>query len=89
MANQAQSSTPEPTEKKRIAEAKAHAASRIKKEMAVKKRNVEPSSDAALLFSNQKEGSKMPITIEEREKELAERMVTIAPRSSILQMLSE
>lgn len=88
MADQAQSSTPEPTEKERIAEAKAHAASRIKKEMAVKERNVEPSSDAALLFSNQKEGSKTSITLKEREKELAERMLTIAPRSSILKIVS-
>ena len=88
MADQAQISTPEPTEKERIAEAKAHAASRIKKEMAAKERNVEPSSDAALLFSSQKEGSKTPITLKEREKELAERMVTIAPRSSILKIVS-
>jgi len=89
MADQTQSSTPEPTEKERIAEAKAHAASRIKKEMAAKERNVEPSSDAALLFSSQKEGSKTSIDLKKREEELAERMVTIAPRSSILQMLSE
>jgi hypothetical protein len=88
MAEQAQGSTPKQTEKERIAEAKAHAASRVKQEMVAKKRDVAPSSDAALRYHKQKERSKKPIPHEEMEKVLAERALTFAPRSSVLQMLS-
>lgn len=89
MVEQAQGSTLEPTEKELIAAAKAHAASRVKQEMTAKKRDVTPSSEAALLFQKQKEGSKTPIDLKAREKELAERALTFAPRSSLLQMLSK
>jgi hypothetical protein len=88
MAEQAQGSSPEPTEKELIAEAKTHAASRVKQEMAAKKRDVAPSSDAALRYHKQKERNKTPIILEERAKVLAERVLTFAPRSSVLQMLA-
>lgn len=89
MAEQAQGSNSEPTEKELIAEAKAHAADLVKQEIAGKKRDVAPSSDAALRYIKQKERTKTPINLEEREKVLAERVLTFAPRSSVVKMLSE
>ncbi len=88
MAEQTQESTPKQQDKERRAEAKAHAASRVKKEMAAKTRTVTPSSEAALLFQRQKDDMKSPFTLQEREQVMATRAITIAPRSSILKMIA-
>ena len=88
MAEQTQESTPKQQDKERRAEAKAQAASRVKKEMAAKTRDVDPSSEAALLFQRQKDDMKSSITLQEREEMLTIRAMTIAPRSSILKMIA-
>jgi hypothetical protein len=88
MAEQTQGSSPDQQDKERRAEAKAHAASRVKEEMAAKTRDVTPSSEAALRFQRQKDGRKSPLTLEEREEVMTERAMTISPRSSILKMIA-
>ena len=88
MAEQTQGSNQEQQEKERRAEAKAHAASRVKREMATHAKDVTPSSDAALRFQKQKDEMRTLPTIEEREQMLEKRAMTISPRSSILKMLS-
>lgn len=88
MAEKTQGSTQKQQDKERRAEAKAHAASRVKEEMAAKTRDVTPSSEAALFFQRQKDDMKSPFTLQEREQVMATRAMTIAPRSSILKMIS-
>ena len=73
MAEQTQESTPKQQDKERRAEAKAQAANRVKKEMAAKTRDVDPSSEAALLFQRQKDDRKSSITLQEREQVMATR----------------
>jgi hypothetical protein len=88
MAEQTQESTSKQQDRKRRAEAKAHAASRVKKEMATHAKEVKPSSDAALRFQKQKDEIRVLQPMEERENMLAKRAMTIAPRSSILAMIA-
>ena len=88
MAEETQGSTPKQQDKERRAEAKAQAASRVKKEMATKTRDVAPSSEAALRFQRQKDDQKSSITLQEREEVMTVRAMTISPRSSILKMIA-
>ncbi len=89
MAEQNRESTPQQQEKELRAEAKEHAASRLKKEMATHAKDVTPSSGAALRFQKQKDEMRVLQPMEEREKMLAKRAMTVSPRSSILKMIAK